>query len=261
MRHGDDIVNIGNSAKAKILTEIVSVARKRHHLLVFDYGCGEARYWRPVLKAYPNIELIGYDPDARVIQKARKHVGGFPCHLYTGRVLNKLDFQADFIVSFSVLEHVYNREEYLRHAKRLLAPGGTFYLNYDDGHFRIKLDLGEPRTWPKLFCSYLHNVLAPLLAAMGLTNRFQSRVRREYIDRLVSELGFKVDRVFYSNLECFKGLVKYVPKEKQSIFLRRWINIENQLNEEFTCELGEFCGDTVNLWRFMGSRTLVLRHG
>lgn len=72
--HYEDLVEIGNAAKAKILAEIVSEARNRSHVLVFDYGCGEAWYWRPVLEKYPSIELIGYDPDVSAVERARKYL-------------------------------------------------------------------------------------------------------------------------------------------------------------------------------------------
>lgn len=248
---------------AKILEEIIAWVHRRSpdRVLVFDYGCGDARYWKPILEAVPNIELIGYDPDRSAIERAWKFLKGFRCQFYTGDPMHELNFRADFIVSLSVLERVYDREAYLRHAKRLLAPDGTFYLNYDDGHFRLRLDLGQPNTWPLVLREYVHNLLAPLLARTGFTSRFQARVSRGLIDQLVLRVGFKVERAFYSNLECFKGLAKYIPEEKREAFLRLWMSVEDRLNEEFLHEGDEFYGDRVNLWRFMGSRTLVLRHG
>lgn len=259
LRNVEGVFWPGNSAKTRIIREIVQ-AINNHPVLIFDYGCGKASGWRHILERYPNIKLVGYDPDEHAIRSAERNLQGLSATFYTGRAISELSFQADYIISFSVLEHVYNRRQYLQNAKRLLAQTGIFYLNYDDGHFRVNMDLTAPSSWVTSLRVYLHNALDPCLPRIGLVSKYQRRVSRLEIEALVKETGFQIADEFYSNLSCFKGLFKYIPKDKEERFMELWINVENILNEEFRYRSSPYCGDFVNLWRFMASRTLILRH-
>ena len=124
----------GNSAKAKIVWQILEESDDRS-ILVFDYGCGVAPGWNQILSSHPNIRYIGYDPDERSVKLARQSLTGLRADIYTGKAISELSFEADYVISLSVFEHVLDRFGYLQNVKRLLAPDGTFFLNYDDGHF------------------------------------------------------------------------------------------------------------------------------
>jgi SAM-dependent methyltransferase len=254
---------LGNAAKAKCIGEILRTVC--HHpagdILVFDYGCGNGGDWPSILADYPSIHLIGYDPSVEMIRAARTRLKGFNAKLLTGDELDVQQFKAHFIVSFSVLEHVYHRKTYLQTAKKHLRDDGTFYLNYDDGHFRNCLDLSRPEIWLQQIRGWLHNVLAYPLARLGIKSNFQARVERLAIDQLIAALGFRVVDVYYSNLTNFKRLYRTLPDDRCEAFMRLWMSIEDELNSRFLVESKEASlGDKSNLWRFMGSRTLVLQH-
>lgn len=252
----------GNAAKAKVIREILDDPRVQagEDILIFDYGCGTGGDWKTILPQFRNLSVIGYDPSEKSVAIAKEKLKGEKAEFLTDSELNGRAFKADFIVSFSVLEHVYERRHYLQTAKDHLAENGVFYLNYDDGHFRTALDLNAPRTWLTELRVWLHNLLAGILARVGWVAQYQQRVNRSDIDALIAQVGFETTRVFYSNLGSLKGLYKLVSPPKREEFTRIWIAVEDALNEQFLEYGGTRLGDPANLWQFMGTRTLVLRN-
>jgi SAM-dependent methyltransferase len=248
----------GNAAKTRVIRDIARRSGENPNVIIFDFGCGNAGGWRSVLNLCPNFYLIAYDINPQARNVARINLKGL-----RGEVIDDVEqicFQADYIVSFSVFEHVYDREYYLTIAKRVLSPKGVFYLNYDDGHFRIQIDLSNLSTLVSLKV-WIHNLLAPYLAKVGLKTKFQERVYKKDLERLIQTVGFEVCEEFYGNLGCLKGLYKYIAPNKVKDFMDMWVSFEESLNEQFREKLQEnYAGDEVNLWRFMASRTLVLRH-
>ena len=251
----------GNAAKAKVIRNILDDPRVQtgQDVLIFDYGCGEGGDWKAIMQEFPNLSVIGYDPSRKSVDIAREKLKGERAEFLTDNELKHRIFKADFIVSFSVLEHVYDRRRYLQIAKDHLANNGVFYLNYDDGHFRTMLDLTAPRSWLTELRVWLHNLLAAVLARLGWVSQYQERVNRGDIDALIAQLGFQATDVFYSNLGSLKGLHKLISPEKREDFTRMWIAVEDALNEQFLERGASRWGDSANLWQFMGTRTLVLR--
>jgi hypothetical protein len=204
---------------------------------------------------------VCYEPGAADARAMTEAFAGSP----SARVLSDVEFAttstgADFIVSFSVLEHVVNRPDYLAHAKRHLHADGVFHLNYDDGHFRTALDLDERRLWRQNLAVAVQNALAPLWPRIGRWDRYQSRVVKSQIDREIGSAGFRIDGERYENLTAMKEIWKTLPPEQRTAFSRMWIQLEDRLNASFRHEVEMRMGDTANLWRQMGSRTLQLRH-
>jgi SAM-dependent methyltransferase len=248
----------GNAAKIEIIDEILAAANGRA-ITVFDYGCGDAGDWPQILRDHPNVRLIGYEPGSNA-RAAAERLQGLDARIYSGNEIETLEGPADYIVSFSVFEHVYDRPAYLRHARRILAPGGTFMLNYDDGHFRNVVDLARLREAIPEVRSRMHNVLQPLLGAAGMRGNYQRRVARKDADALIASAGFRVDREAYHNVRSLKLLARGIAEEKRQEFARFWVGVEQELNRRFLDRSKETMGDDANLWREMMSRTLWLRH-
>jgi SAM-dependent methyltransferase len=247
----------GNAAKARIIDLILSRAGGRA-ISIFDYGAGAGGDWPDILRDHTNVRLIGYEPSA-ARQKLAARLAGLNAEVYGGDPL-VLRFGADYIVSFSVLEHVVNRAAYLRTAKRLLAPNGTFFLNYDDGHFRKKIDLSQPNSWVAELREQASNLTASVWPRVGQEAWYQARVYRADADRMIAAAGFRVRSVRYENIVSFKHLVKSVPPDKTQEFMRFWIDAETRLNEHFAVETCPALGDTALLWRELPARTIELTH-
>ncbi|MCS7031410.1 MAG: methyltransferase domain-containing protein [Gloeomargarita sp. SKYG116] len=250
----------GNAAKSWVIQDLLGRLPADTPCVVFDYGCGDGGYWPQILRDYPQIQWWGFEPNQRRRQQAQQQLVGLPAKIIGWCELEQIQLNADFIVSFSVLEHVYDRRQYLLMAKKQLASHGIFYLNYDDGHFRPLLDLHQPSTWLPAFKVALHNWLAPLLARCGYVAPFQQRIIQAEIDQLLSELGWHIQTSFYSNLECLKSLIKTLPDAQKDRFMEVWLDLEKTLNREFRRSGPPCYGDGSNLWRVMPSRTLILTH-
>jgi SAM-dependent methyltransferase len=248
----------GNAAKIEIVEEILTAAAGRP-VTVFDYGCGDAGDWPQILRDHPNVRLIGYEPGPNAAVAAER-LKGLDARISTGDDIETIQGPAGYIVSFSVFEHVYDRAAYLRHAKRILAPGGVFMLNYDDGHFRNVVDLARLREAIPEVRSRLHNILQPLLGAVGVRGNYQRRVPRGEADALIAAAGFAVAREAYHNVRSLKLLARGIAEEKRQDYARFWIGVEQELNRRFLDRGNESMGDDANLWREMMSRTLWLRH-
>lgn len=252
---------LGNVAKTRIVQEVLEKSAGATPLTIFDYGCGDGGDWPSILHDHPHLRLIAFEPGGDSFGKAVKRLAGCNAEVLTGDAMTTLDISADYIVSFSVFEHVVNQNTFLCHAKRILAPGGCFYLNYDDGHFRNVLDLAEPATWLQALRARLRTLVSPVLAGMGREAGYQQRVNAVVADRLVTDLGFAIERIDYHNLLSLKELAKTIPESQREAFSRWWLDVELTLNQKFSCGLdAERYGDNLNLSRQMVSRTLCLRH-
>ena len=71
--------------------------------------------------------------------------------------------------------------------------------------------------------------------------------------------GFIRTESFYSNFRDLKELHKNIDVEKRADLMDLWVVLEDALNSGFIKDGSSQWGDKANLWRVMGSRTLVLR--
>jgi SAM-dependent methyltransferase len=245
---------VGNAAKGRVIGSLIAEA-ERHpdEFVIFDHGCGEAGDWPDVLRDHPRLRLLAWDPETSRAERARARLAGNNAEVVTPERVERLAGVAHAVVSFSVLEHVRDRLGYLRTARRILRPDGTFHLNYDDGHFRIAFDVDEWREWPAHTRQLLHNVLARLLGV-----RYQRRVTRAEADRLVQKAGFECIDVRYENLSAFKLLSQQLSASERAAFATFWSRVETDL-QRFGAAGPSRRGDTHALWTVMASRTMILR--
>lgn len=233
----------GNAAKMRIIERIIADNLPK---VIFDFGAGNGAGWAETLRLHPEISLVAYEPDPASARALRQAVPS--AQIFDGDA-SAIATSADLIVSFSVFEHVADRSAYLRNAARSLKPGGKFFLNYDDGHFRS--------AGPSL--DAMRNFVAPILPHIGLTRFYQATVRKCDADRMIADAGFAIVDDRYENLEGMKRLSKTVDPRAHAAFASTWLDLEARLNAEFRGPTArEFHGDRTNLWREMGSRTLEL---
>ena len=102
---------------------------------VLDFGCGTAKDWPSILRAYPSVAYTGIEPDDRSRDTARELLRGLPATVIAGwgeAATTQGGF--DLTLSLSVLEHVKYLDRFLRASVNATRPGGTIVHRYDLGH-------------------------------------------------------------------------------------------------------------------------------
>jgi SAM-dependent methyltransferase len=207
----------GNSAKDYCLSRVAELAAAAPDLTIVDLGCGDGRNVEPLLQAYPSIRYFGIDPSLRAIEGARRRLASHPVELTVGRAYDVELARADVVLSFSVLEHVYERAPYVRSIARNLEPHGIAFVNYDLGHFSVRFE----------------RVKAPLrrgLARLGSDSRFQAPVAADEFTSLAEAAGLQVEEDLFFNTHV-KELYRLVAPRDRIELARRWLELELWLNE------------------------------
>jgi ubiquinone/menaquinone biosynthesis C-methylase UbiE len=145
-----------------------------------DVGCGTGAVTRVLAETSGVREVIGIDPSAVFVDKARELARGFAqVSFRTGdaRALEFADASFDLVVFHTVLCHIPEPERALREARRVLRPGG--WLAIFDGDYptaSVAIDAFDPlqSTVAAMVASYVHNPwltrrLRSVLSGIGLT--------------------------------------------------------------------------------------------
>jgi SAM-dependent methyltransferase len=209
----------GNAAKLYCLNLIDQLA-ERHggSLTILDLGCGEAQNLVGLLRKRPGITYMGVDPSSAACDRARHALAGLAADVVHAPAYDVDLGPADVVVSFSVLEHVFQRRRYMACMKRNLSADGLIFLNYDAGHFVI--DSARER-WRR--------PVRALLAHLGWERTYQRFVSEAEFNRLVEEAGLRIVESKFFNTHL-KGVHHILPPGKRDAFMQRWLDFEVFLN-------------------------------
>jgi SAM-dependent methyltransferase len=220
---------LGNAAKRYCLEWVQRYAQRHPEALtLLDLGCGNAHYAVHLLQACPNIHFVGIEPDAAECRRAEENLKGLHATIVHGYaydpIRSRLPYPAfDLMLSFSVLEHVYERAAYLQLIHDCLKPEGSALINYDSGHF---------------FSTYwkerVKNLVGPLLARAGNQGYYQAFVHEADFQGWAREAGLVVRDAKMFNMASLKGAYKSVPETLREDYLQRWLSLELWLNENST---------------------------
>lgn len=109
-------------------------AELRPHQRVLDIGCGTGTLVVLTKRLYPEVEIIGLDPDPKALGRARKKAerAGVAARFDEGfsDELPYADQAFDRVFSSLMFHHLRGEEkgQTLREVRRVLAPGGSFEL-------------------------------------------------------------------------------------------------------------------------------------
>ena len=92
-----------------------------------DVGCGSGRVCAALAKAFAQAEIVGIDPDAQSIQRARATAPGARFMATTTANMERGP-GFDFISMCDALHDLAEPEKTLREVRALLKPGGTFFI-------------------------------------------------------------------------------------------------------------------------------------
>lgn len=100
---------------------------------VLEVGCGPARLWRENRERVPedwDITLVDLSPG--MVAEAERHVGGVRRFAFRVADVQNLPFtnaSFDAVVAIHMLYHVPDQQRALAEVRRVLKPGGRFYVS------------------------------------------------------------------------------------------------------------------------------------
>ncbi|MDX2136960.1 MAG: class I SAM-dependent methyltransferase [Chloroflexota bacterium] len=220
----DVLYTMGNTAKLYCLNWLsTQLAQNSEQKTILDLGCGTGQNFVQLLRDYPHVQYVGIEPSAAACAEARKQLAGTKATIIQDYAYHAVHSKLpqptfDFIVSFSVFEHVYRRQHYLEFIRTCLKPDGYVLINYDAGHFQSH-DLKER----------LKNVIGPVLARLGNEAYYQSFVREADFRRWAGEAQLEIIEAKSFNT-ALKGVYKQIPDSARSEYMQRWLEMETWLN-------------------------------
>src|SRR5690606_27172591 len=214
----------GNTAKVYCLNWIENYIQTHgESIRILDVGSGTSNNFVKLLRRYPNVTYVGVEPYASACEKARQDLQGENVKIINDSAYNIMgrlvDTPFDIVVSFSVMEHVVQRQRFLDSVAACLSDNAYFLINYDAGHF----------VHPASFKERIKNILGPLLAQFGIEQYYQLFVRDDDFRQMVRKANMSIIESKHFNT-TLKGIHKVVPEDYQEEHLQRWLEYELWLN-------------------------------
>ena len=113
---------------AKMLRLLVRKGPKSMPGCIMDVGCGTGRLLRAASVCWPEAQLLGADPAARMVSEAARLNPKASFRLALAEALPFPDESADIVFSSLSFHHWADQQKGLNEIARVLRPGGFFCL-------------------------------------------------------------------------------------------------------------------------------------
>jgi SAM-dependent methyltransferase len=99
---------------------------KRDKFSILEIGTGSGYFLSFIHSEFPNATLFGIEYDPRLFKETKKKVPFANLSIGNAEFFSFVDQKFDVIVSFQVIEHLYNPTAMLESVRKHLSPNGVF---------------------------------------------------------------------------------------------------------------------------------------
>lgn len=196
-------------SKFFVINEIEKMLIQKPDLVIADLGSGQSKNFVGLLKKYPQMRYVGFEPNKSEAEQAREVLKSFPTASVEGRLgygTGKEEWRGvfDIVVSLSVLEHVKDLETFLQFSVDLLKSGGRIIHLYDLGHALYPSNLKERFHVALCNLSKRHSFIKKLIPE----TKFAAYVDLSFVKNTLEKNGVKIEKVTHHNNPSLVTLLK-----------------------------------------------------
>jgi|688.fasta_scaffold404232_1 hypothetical protein len=246
----------GSVAKFSIANQIYKIAKDSDGpIIAADLGAGMGGDWPKLVEDLPNLTIHLWEPHTLTANALAKLVSSNRFQVHED--LSEMNGIADIGTSLSVLEHVRHIEEHFRQADKVLKPGGKFFMNFDDGHFRHEVkNIYAPSNFVLPVKESLRTIISKFFPTLIPVNKYQKRVLYKDFKCACANSSLILDRIECSQLPSIKGVAKLFKKpENQLPFLNSWLDFETEIQNLIKQEHGAKAEEII--WNLLPARTAI----
>lgn len=166
----------------KYLLDLLSHEKGEKILKILDYGCNTGYYTNLINNLIPESEVCGADINPYALERARKKYKNINFFEVDEGFFKKNQF--DVIVISHVLEHIKEREDFMKNLSRILSDRGKVILTIPQE--RIRGDTA--------FQQILYNILR-----FRLENPHVVKLSYDDLKDLLNKTDFRIDDRAYAN--------------------------------------------------------------
>ncbi|MCR4275093.1 MAG: class I SAM-dependent methyltransferase [Candidatus Campbellbacteria bacterium] len=196
-------------SKFFVIDEIEKMLIQKPDLAIGDLGSGQSKNFIELLKKYPQMRYVGFEPNKSEAAQARTILKSFPTASVEGRLGYGEDEERwrgmfDVVVSLSVLEHVKDLETFLQFSVDLLKSNGRIIHLYDLGHALYPSNLKEHFHVALCNLSKKYSFVKKLIPE----TKFAAYVNFSRVTDTLQQGGVKIEKVTWHNNPSLVALLK-----------------------------------------------------
>jgi SAM-dependent methyltransferase len=246
----------GSVAKFSIANQIYKIVKASDGpIIAADLGAGMGGDWPKLVEDLPNLTIHLWEPHTPTANALAKLVPSNRFQVHED--LSEMNGIADIGTSLSVLEHVRHIEEHFRQADKVLKPGGKFFMNFDDGHFRHEVkNIYAPSDFVLPLKESLRTIISKFFPTLIPVNKYQKRVLYKDFKSACANSSLILYKIECSQLPSIKGVAKLFKKsENQLPFLNSWLDFETEIQNLIRQEHGAKAEEII--WNLLPARTAI----
>ena len=183
--------NVGDMALKRRAKKVIEGLELKKGERVLDLGCGNGYYLSLLNRLGLNLNLVGIDIDKSALIDDAKFIGDKKVKLMlaNGSDIPFPQNSFDKVVMSEVIEHVEDEKAVLGEVFRVLKKGGILSLT--------TCNIDYPFFWDPLNWTLQHffNIHIKSGFWAGIWNQHSRLYKKDYVEKIVSKMGFEIDNV------------------------------------------------------------------